>query len=76
MVALYRSGRQGDALQAYADARRTLVDELGLEPGPRCASSSGRSSRRTPVSTRLVRPRRLPAPPRPPALAGGGDVAR
>ncbi len=34
MVALYRSGRQGDALQAYADARRTLVEELGLEPGP------------------------------------------
>jgi DNA-binding SARP family transcriptional activator/tetratricopeptide (TPR) repeat protein len=34
MVALYRSGRQADALQAYQDARRTLVDELGLEPGP------------------------------------------
>ncbi|MBA2476259.1 MAG: tetratricopeptide repeat protein [Actinobacteria bacterium] len=32
MVALYRSGRQADALEVYADARRTLVDELGLEP--------------------------------------------
>ena len=32
MVALYRSGRQADALQAYADARSTLVDELGTEP--------------------------------------------
>jgi DNA-binding SARP family transcriptional activator len=32
MLALYRSGRQAEALQAYADARRTLVDELGLEP--------------------------------------------
>ena len=34
MLALYRSGRQADALSAYQDARRTLVDELGLEPGP------------------------------------------
>lgn len=33
MLALYRSGRQADALSAYQDARRTLVDELGLEPG-------------------------------------------
>ena len=32
MLALYRSGRQADALAAYQDARRTLVDELGLEP--------------------------------------------
>jgi DNA-binding SARP family transcriptional activator len=34
MLALYRSGRQADALAAYHDARRTLVDELGIEPGP------------------------------------------
>jgi DNA-binding SARP family transcriptional activator len=34
MLALYRSGRQADALNAYHDARRTLVEELGLEPGP------------------------------------------
>jgi branched-chain amino acid transport system substrate-binding protein len=34
MLALYRAGRQADALDAYADARRALVDELGLEPGP------------------------------------------
>lgn len=33
MVALYRSDRRADALQVYLDARRTLVDELGLEPG-------------------------------------------
>jgi DNA-binding SARP family transcriptional activator len=32
MLALYRSGRQADALAAYQDARRSLVDELGLEP--------------------------------------------
>ncbi|OII63622.1 hypothetical protein BJP40_23550, partial [Streptomyces sp. CC53] len=34
MVALYRSGRQSDALRAYQRARRSLVDELGVEPGP------------------------------------------
>ncbi|WP_327371080.1 AfsR/SARP family transcriptional regulator [Streptomyces sp. NBC_01217] len=34
MVALYRSGRQSDALQVYRRARRSLVDELGVEPGP------------------------------------------
>jgi hypothetical protein len=34
MLALYRSGRQADALDAYQTARRTLVDALGLEPGP------------------------------------------
>lgn len=33
MLALYRSGRQADALSAYRDARRTLDDRLGIEPG-------------------------------------------
>jgi DNA-binding SARP family transcriptional activator len=33
MLALYRSGRQAEALEVYRDGRRLLVDELGIEPG-------------------------------------------
>jgi DNA-binding SARP family transcriptional activator len=35
MLALYRCERQADALQAYQEARRVLVEELGIEPGER-----------------------------------------
>ena len=34
MLALYRSGRQAEALAAFQRTRRTLTDELGVEPGP------------------------------------------
>ncbi|WP_415842772.1 BTAD domain-containing putative transcriptional regulator, partial [Nocardia ninae] len=37
MTALYHSGRQSDALDAYAQARRALVDGVGVEPGPELA---------------------------------------
>ena len=34
MIALYRNGRQADALRIYQEGRRVLGEELGLEPGP------------------------------------------
>jgi DNA-binding SARP family transcriptional activator len=34
MIALYRCGRQAEALQAFHDARLVLADELGIDPGP------------------------------------------
>ena len=35
VLALYRCGRQAEALEAFQDARRALVDELGIEPSAR-----------------------------------------
>ncbi|MFD7033444.1 BTAD domain-containing putative transcriptional regulator [Streptomyces sp. NPDC059917] len=38
MLALYRDGRQADALDAYNTARQVIRDELGVEPGPELAA--------------------------------------
>ena len=51
MLALYRCGRQAEALDAYRDARRVLVDELGIEPARELGTSRPRSSARILRST-------------------------
>ena len=48
MLALYRSGRQADALAAFRAARATLVDELGLEPSAELQELSARSCSQDP----------------------------
>ena len=48
MLALYRSGRQADALAAYRDARHALVEDLGIEPSPALAELERRILRQEP----------------------------
>ncbi|WP_034486590.1 AfsR/SARP family transcriptional regulator [Actinomadura oligospora] len=48
MTALYRHGRQAEALAAYADARRVLEEELGVRPGPELADLHQRILRNDP----------------------------
>ncbi|MFT4135564.1 BTAD domain-containing putative transcriptional regulator [Microbacterium sp.] len=56
MVALYRCGRQSEALDAYRQARIVLHDELGVEPGPQLRETEHRVLTHDPALT-------LPAPP-------------
>ena len=52
MLALYRSGRQAEALETYQQGRQLLDSELGLEPGPELkGAGAARSSPRTRRST-------------------------
>lgn len=62
MEALYRSGRGEEALQAYQEARRILVDDVGIDPGPELQEMHQRILRRDPTLDR--RPKRPPARPR------------
>lgn len=58
MLALYRSGRQAEALAAYQRARTVLVDELGIEPSPPLQSLHERILRQDPALEFSERPLR------------------
>jgi DNA-binding SARP family transcriptional activator len=78
MAALYRSGRQAEALDVYRDARRALNEELGIEPGPALKELEQAILRQDPA---LGTPARPPAPivstvrRRWPVLAAAAGVA-
>ena len=49
MRALYYSGRQAEALEAYRSAREALVSDLGIDPGPALQELQGRMLRQDPT---------------------------
>jgi DNA-binding SARP family transcriptional activator/Flp pilus assembly protein TadD len=72
MLALYRSGRQAEALHAFAAARGVLVGELGIEPGPQLRALHARILAADPAldAAPVATPTRVtPTTPRPPAPA-------
>jgi predicted ATPase/DNA-binding SARP family transcriptional activator len=73
VLALYRAGRQKEALEAYQDARRVLVEELGIEPSPELRELERAILRQDPELAAPTAERietRLPTPPTP--LVGRG----
>ncbi|GII97293.1 BTAD domain-containing putative transcriptional regulator [Sinosporangium siamense] len=83
MRALYRSGRQSEALTTYTEFRELLDEELGLAPGPELAELQQAILRQAPgllpAEAHAVRPRANRPPPLPASLTGlvgrDGDVA-
>jgi DNA-binding SARP family transcriptional activator len=60
MLALYRAGRQADALELYRSTRRTFVDDLGIDPSPELQELERAILRQDPA---LLQPRRIEGPP-------------
>lgn len=71
MLALYRAGRQADALAEYGRFRRELQDELGIEPGPGLVGLHARILRSSPSLIPAGRGGRAAGGDDPPAVADG-----
>jgi DNA-binding SARP family transcriptional activator/streptogramin lyase len=84
MLALYRADRQAEALEAYAEARQTLVNDLGIEPSEALqrlqqAILLHDPSLETPEGTAAVNglaPATAPPPPQAPPVEAGTPAAR
>jgi YVTN family beta-propeller protein len=63
MLALYRCGRQADALETYREGRALLADELGLEPGDELRRLERAILEQDPALASPLEPRRAPPVP-------------
>ena len=74
ILALYRTGRQADALRAYQQVRRMLGEDLGIEPGPALRELEQAILQQKPQLDWT--PPERPAPTAPPATRPAGSVTR